>query len=132
MTKIANIKILIIINKIIVYNILVEILTTMDYAIIEISGRQFWVECKKYYTVNHLPLKIGTKLFLKRILFINKKQTIKIGCPYLNNAQVEATILNHFQGKKILVYKMKPKKKYRKKNGHRQKLTKLLINKFTV
>jgi large subunit ribosomal protein L21 len=102
----------------------------MDYAIIEISGRQFWVEPEKYYTVNHLPLKLGTKLFLKRVLLINQKDKTEFGFPYLEKAKVEATILNHFSGKKILVYKMKPKKKYRRKNGYRQKLTRLLINKI--
>lgn len=104
----------------------------MNYAILEVSGRQFWVESKRYYSINYLSLAIGTKLFLRRILLINNKHLIKLGCPFLNNAQVEGTILTHFQGKKILVYKMKPKKKYRKKNGHRQQLTKLLINNFSV
>lgn len=104
----------------------------MNYAIVEISGRQFWIEPEKYYTINHLPLKLGTKLFLKRVLLIKQKEKIEIGYPYLQNAKVEATILNHFEGKKILVYKMKPKKKYRKKNGHRQKLTKLLINAINI
>ena len=75
----------------------------MNYAIVEISGRQFWVEPEKYYTVNHLPLKLGTKLLLKRVLFINQKENIKIGYPYLTTAQVEATVLEHFEGKKILV-----------------------------
>lgn len=102
----------------------------MEYAIIEISGRQFWVEPEKYYTINHLPLKVGTKLFLKRVLLINQNEKTEIGSPYLENAKIEATILNHFQGKKVIVYKMKPKKKYRRKNGYRQKLTKLLINKI--
>jgi large subunit ribosomal protein L21 len=100
----------------------------MNYAIIEISGRQFWLEPKKYCVINHLPLKVGTKLFLKRILLINQDKKIEIGYPYLNNAKIEAVVLNHFEGKKIIVYKMKPKKKYRRKNGYRPKLTKLLIN----
>ena len=104
----------------------------MDYAIVEISGRQFWVEPKKYYTINHLPLKIGTKLLIKKVLLINKKEKINIGYPYLTEAKIEATILNHFQGKKILIYKMKPKKKYRRKNGYRNKLTRLLINTINI
>lgn len=102
----------------------------MNYAIIEVSGRQFWVEPEKYYTVNHLPLKLGTKIFLKRVLLINQKDKTEFGFPYLEKVKVEATVLNHFNGKKILVYKMKPKKKYRRKNGYRQKLTRLLINKI--
>ena len=104
----------------------------MNYAIVEISGRQFWVEPDKYYTVNNLPLPIGTKLLLKRVLFINQKENIKIGYPYLNEAKVEAIVLDHFESKKVLVYKMKPKKKYRKKNGYRQKLTRLLIKEISI
>jgi large subunit ribosomal protein L21 len=103
----------------------------MEYAIVEISGRQFWVEPEKYYIINHVPLKQGAKLFLKRILLINKNEKIQLGKPYLENSKIEATILNHLNGPKILVYKMKPKKKYRRKNGYRQKLTKLFINKIS-
>jgi large subunit ribosomal protein L21 len=104
----------------------------MNYAIIEINSHQFWVESKKYYIINHLPLKIGTKLFLKRVLLINQNKKIKIGHPYLNNVKIEAIILDHFEGKKFIVYKMKPKKKYRRKTGFRPKLTKLLINSIKI
>lgn len=104
----------------------------MEYAIVEISGRQFWVEPEKYYTINHVPLKLGTKLFLKKILLINQNDKVELGFPYLEKAKVEATILNHLEGPKVLVYKMKPKKKYRRKNGHRQKLTKLFIDKISL
>jgi large subunit ribosomal protein L21 len=104
----------------------------MNYAIAEISGRQFWIETEKYYNVNHIPLKIGTKLILKKILLVNQKETIKIGFPYIENVKVEATILKHFDGQKIIVYKMKPKKKYRRKNGHRQLLTRLLIKNICI
>ena len=100
----------------------------MNYAIVEISGRQFWVEPEQYYVINRLPLKPGTKLVLKKVLLINKEKNIELGYPYLENAKIEATVLDHLLGKKIVIYKMKPKKKYRKKNGHRQKLTRLLIN----
>lgn len=102
----------------------------MDYAIAEISGRQFWIEPQKYYNVNYMPLKHGTKLSLKKILLINKKRNIQIGFPFIENSRVEATILTHFTDKKIIIYKMKPKKKYRRKRGHRQLLTRLFINKI--
>jgi len=100
----------------------------MEYAIIEIGGHQFWIQTKKFYFVNQLPLKPGTKIYLKKVLLVNKNKNIKLGYPYLSNVQIEATVLTHLLGKKCLVYKMKPKKKYRRKNGHRQKLTKLRIN----
>lgn len=100
----------------------------MNYAIVEISGKQFWLEPKQYYVINRLPLKPGTKLMLKKVLLVNKEKNIQLGYPYVENAKIAAVVLDHFLGKKIIIYKMKPKKKYRKKNGHRQKLTRLLIN----
>jgi large subunit ribosomal protein L21 len=92
----------------------------MEYAIIEASGRQFWIEPRKYYTMNHVPLKRGTKVILNNILLVNQNDEMQLGFPYLNNVKIEGIILNHFDGQKVLVYKMKPKKKYKRKNGHRQ------------
>lgn len=118
----------------------------MEYAIIEASGRQFWIEPKKFIEFNRLLLHIGSIIILKRILFVKKtiikevegtstslikrikKTTILVGQPYITNILVKGIISKHFLGPKILVFKMKPKKKYRKKFGHRQKLTRLLIS----
>jgi len=104
----------------------------MEYAIIEASGRQFWIEPRKYYTMNHVPLKRVTKVILNNILLVNQNDEMQLGFPYLNNVKIEGIILNHFDGQKVLVYKMKPKKKYKRKNGHRQKLTKLYIDKISL
>ena len=100
----------------------------MSYAIIEASGRQFWVEPNKFVEFNHLYVRLGSIISLKRILFVNKENEIFIGKPYLENIEIQGTISKHFLGPKIIVFKMKPKKKYRRKMGHRQKLTRLLIN----
>ena len=102
----------------------------MEYAIIEASGRQFWVEPKKFIEFNRLMLKIGSTILIRRILFAKNKTTTHIGQPYLQNILVKGKISKHFLGPKILVFKMKPKKKYRKKLGHRQKMTRLLIYKI--
>lgn len=102
----------------------------MEYAIIEASGRQFWVEPKKFIEFNRLVLKVGSTILIRRILFAKTKTTTHIGQPYLRNVVVKGKISKHFLGPKILVFKMKPKKKYRKKIGHRQKMTRLLINKI--
>nr|YP_009182569.1 50S ribosomal protein L21 [Undaria pinnatifida]YP_011002461.1 50S ribosomal protein L21 [Undaria peterseniana]AKG49994.1 50S ribosomal protein L21 [Undaria pinnatifida]AMM05465.1 ribosomal protein L21 [Undaria pinnatifida]UXC96905.1 50S ribosomal protein L21 [Undaria pinnatifida]UXC97043.1 50S ribosomal protein L21 [Undaria pinnatifida]UXC97181.1 50S ribosomal protein L21 [Undaria pinnatifida] len=102
----------------------------MEYAIIEASGRQFWVEPKKFIEFNRLILKIGSTILIRRVLFVKQKKNTLIGQPYLNNVVVKGVVSKHFLGPKILVFKMKPKKKYRKKIGHRQKLTRLLINKI--
>nr|YP_010443668.1 ribosomal protein L21 [Merotricha bacillata]UTE94555.1 ribosomal protein L21 [Merotricha bacillata] len=100
----------------------------MNYAIIEISGRQFWIEPQKFYVINHLSLQPNTQVLLKRVLLLNENGEIEIGYPYLNSVTIDAMILNNFKGKKIIVYKMKPKKKYRRKNGYRSFLTTLYIN----
>ena len=99
----------------------------MEYAIIEASGRQFWVEPKKFIELNRLIIKIGSSILIRRILFAKKKATTHIGQPYLKDILVRGVVSKHFLGPKIIVFKMKPKKKYRKKRGHRQKLTRLLI-----
>jgi len=99
----------------------------MKYAIIEISGRQFWVEIGKYYNVNRISLASGNQITINRVLLVNTGKTVLIGKPYLDMVKVKAKISQHFRGKKITVYKMQPKKKTRKKQGHRQELTRVLI-----
>lgn len=99
----------------------------MKYAIVEISGRQFWIEKGKYYDFNKIPTELGKQISLNRILLVNKDNKLLIGKPYLKTAKVTGKILEHLKGKKTIVYKMKPKKKTRKKQGHRQKLTRVLV-----
>mgnify|MGYP001799995777 CR=1 FL=1 len=103
----------------------------MKYAIIEIGGKQLWVEPEKYYQVNFINVAENTTINLNKILLINDEGNIKLGEPYLENTSLEAKVLSHMRGPKLLVYKMRPKKKTRKKQGHRQKLSKLLINKIS-
>jgi large subunit ribosomal protein L21 len=104
----------------------------MDYAIIEVSGKQLWVEPKKFYLVDNLPLKVGTKVYLKKILLVNKANKLECGLPYLPNVKILARIVKHCSGKKTIVYKMKPKKKYRKKIGFRPKFTRLRIETIEI
>jgi len=99
----------------------------MKYAIVEVSGRQFWIETGKFYDFNRISLDLGKFFFLNRILLLNNDGEILIGKPYLQTVKVKGKILEHFRGKKTLVYKMKPKKKTRKKKGHRQELNRVLI-----
>ncbi len=104
----------------------------MKYAIIEISGRQFFVETGKYYDFNRIPAELGEQITLNRVLLLNNGEKILIGQPYLNNITIKGKILEHLRGKKIIVYKMRPKKKTRKKQGHRQELTRVLIEEITI
>jgi large subunit ribosomal protein L21 len=100
----------------------------MNYAIVEVSGKQFWVEPGKFYDFNHLNLNPGANISLVRVLLISNEGNITVGQPCLSSASVDATVLGHIRGKKVTVYKMRPKKKTRKKQGHRDNLTRVMIN----
>nr|YP_009504639.1 ribosomal protein L21 [Cyanophora biloba]AWW13858.1 ribosomal protein L21 [Cyanophora biloba] len=102
-----------------------------NYAIIDIAGIQLWVEPKRYYSTNRINLEIGKKIALQRILLLAKQEeAIKIGQPFLKSFSINALILRHFLAPKVIVYKMQPKKKTRRKRGHRQHLTSFLIDNF--
>jgi large subunit ribosomal protein L21 len=104
----------------------------MKYAIIEISGRQFWVETGKYYDFNRIPTELGKQITLNRVLLVNDEGNVVIGKPYIENVKITGKILEHLRGKKTIVYKMRPKKKTRRKQGHRQELTRVLIEDINV
>jgi len=99
-----------------------------SYAIIQASGKQFWVEENRFYDFNKLPLNPGDRFKLNRVLLLNHENKIQFGKPFLGEAcLVEATVVRHLSGSKIRVYKMRPKKKTRKTFGSRPKLTRILI-----
>jgi large subunit ribosomal protein L21 len=104
----------------------------MKYAIVEISGRQFWIETGKYYDFNRISTDLGKEITLNRVLLLNDEGKILIGKPYLDSVKVKGKILEHLRGKKTIVYKMRPKKKTRKKQGHRQDLTRVLIEDISI
>ena len=76
--------------------------------------------------------KIDIKNFILIVLMVNNGGTVELGKPYLENVQVHATVLEHFRGPKIIVYKMKPKKKMRRKQGHRQQLTRFMVDNIVM
>ena len=104
----------------------------MKYAIVEISGRQFWIETGKYYDFNRISTDLGKEITLNRVLLLNDEGKILIGKPYLKTVKIKGKILEHLRGKKTIVYKMRPKKKTRKKQGHRQELTRVLIEDISI
>ena len=104
----------------------------MKYAIVEISGRQFWIETGKYYDLNRIQTELGKQITLNRVLLLNNEGNVLIGQPYLDSVTIKGKILEHLRGKKTIVYKMRPKKKTRKKQGHRQELTRVLIEDISM
>ena len=104
----------------------------MKYAIVEISGKQFWIEKGKYYDLNRIPTELGKEIILNRVLLLNNNGEILVGKPYLEDVQIKGKILEHLRGHKTIVYKMRPKKKTRRKQGHRQELTRVLIEEIKI
>ena len=98
------------------------------YAIVSIAGQQFKVEKNKRIFVHHLPGEAGTTSEFDKVLLIDNEGRINIGNPYIDNALVTARIISHLKGDKVLVFKKKRKKGYRKLNGHRQLLTEIIID----
>lgn len=99
----------------------------MAYAIIETGGKQMRVEPGRFYDVERLVGESGEAITIDKILFVNNDGDIAIGQPMVSGATVTGKILKQFRAKKVIVYKMQPKKKTRKKRGHRQEQTRLLI-----
>lgn len=104
----------------------------MSYAIIEAGGKQLRVEPGRFYEINRLGAEPDDNYVIDKVLLVNNEDEITIGQPYVEGATVEGTIMSHRRGRKVIVYKMLPKKKTRKKRGHRQELTRLMINSIKI
>ena len=102
------------------------------YAIAETSGQQLWFEVDKYYDIDRLNAKEKDKIYIDKILLIKDKDDVSIGKPYVKNAKIELEVVSHKRDKKIIVYKMRPKKKTRRKMGHRQELTRVMVKSITI
>lgn len=97
------------------------------YAIVEIAGLQYKVAKKQRVFVHRLEAKEGENVEFAKVLLIDNDGKITVGSPAVDGARVAAKVLSHVQGDKVLVFKKKRRKGYRKLNGHRQQLTELLI-----
>ena len=96
-------------------------------AVVEISGKQYQVEDGRYLEVDKLPQDVSETLQLDKVCLVDTGNDVLVGQPYVSGASVTAKVLHHYKGSKILVYKMRCKKGYRRKNGHRQQYTRLMI-----
>jgi large subunit ribosomal protein L21 len=102
------------------------------YAIAETSGQQFWFEVNRYYDIDRIKAKEKEKIILDKVLLLKDKDSISIGKPYIKDAKIELEVVSHKRDKKIIVYKMRPKKKTRRKMGHRQELTRVMVKSITL
>jgi len=97
------------------------------YAIVEIAGQQFKVSKDSKVFVHRLAGEAGSKVSFDKVLLLDDNGTITLGAPAIEGATVEATVLQHLKGDKVIVFKKKRRKGYKKKNGHRQSLTEIQI-----
>ena len=97
------------------------------YAIVEIAGQQFKVEKDKKIFVHRLDAAEGDSVDFDKVLLVDNDGKIDVGTPVLEGAKIKATVLEHLKGDKVLVFKKKRRKGYKKLNGHRQQFTKIQI-----
>ena len=100
------------------------------YAIVEIAGQQFKIEKDQQIFVHRLDAKEGSKVTFDKVLLMNDAGKINVGAPVITGAKVTAKVLEHLKDDKVIVFKKKRRKGYKVKNGHRQYLTKLEIQKI--
>lgn len=97
------------------------------YAIIETGGKQYKVQEGDVIRVEKLNVAAGETVTFDKVLAVSKDDDLTVGSPLVDGANVTASVVEEGKGKKIIVYKYKPKKTYHKKQGHRQPFTKLTI-----
>jgi large subunit ribosomal protein L21 len=98
------------------------------YALVEFKGRQYKAEKGALLTVDKIDAEKGAKIDIDSVLLLSRGENdVAIGNPYVAGAKVKAVVEGHEKGKKIIVFKYKPKKDYRRKNGHRQQYSVIKI-----
>ena len=97
------------------------------YAIVEIAGQQFKVSKDLKVYVHRLANEEGSKVSFDKVLLLDDNGNITLGAPAIEGASVEAKVLKHLKGDKVIVFKKKRRKGYKKRNGHRQYLTQIVI-----
>ena len=100
------------------------------YAIVETGGKQYQVEEGRYVDVELLDGEQDAKVVFDKVVMIVNGKKSKVGQPYVEGASAEGSIVKHDKAKKVIVYKQRPKKGYRKKQGHRQGFTRVMISKI--
>ena len=99
----------------------------MDYAIFKTGGKQYRVQPGDVLDVEKLPLAVGSVTEFDQVLAVSEDGVVNFGRPVVSGAKVVAEVQSQYQDRKIIVFKYKPKTRYRRKKGHRQNYTRLLI-----
>ena len=97
------------------------------YAVVEVGGKQYRVSEGETIEVERLPLEVGKTLSIDRVLLLGGDGQLKVGTPTVKGARVKARVTEHGRGRKVIVFKFKPRNRYQRKHGHRQEYTRLAI-----
>lgn len=100
----------------------------MKYAIVESGGKQYKAVEGETIEVDRLPVNAGEKVGLERVLMLVDGEEVTVGTPTVGGIQVNTTVMDHFKGPKLIVFKYSPKKRIRVKGGHRQQYTRLMVD----
>lgn len=100
------------------------------FAVIEAGGKQYLVKENQRIRVEKLPAKEGEKISFPKVLLVFDDSVTSVGAPLVSDATVEGKVLKQGRGRKVIVFKYHAKTRYRKKKGHRQNFTEILINKI--
>ncbi len=102
------------------------------YAIVETGGKQYRVQSGQIIDVERLPAEAGEEVELDQVLLVADDGEVTVGQPTVEGAKVRATVLRQDKARKVIVFKFKPKERYRRKAGHRQPFTRLRIEEIVV
>jgi large subunit ribosomal protein L21 len=97
------------------------------YAIIDIGGSQYKISTDDLVRVPRLPSEVGQSIELERVLLYSDGKKVEVGTPFLEGKKVQAEVVRHGKEKKVIVFKKKRRKNYRRKRGHRQPFTEIQI-----
>ena len=98
------------------------------YAVIKSGGKQYKVAAGEKLKIEQIPSQIGEKISLDQVLMVSQGDKVSVGAPLVNGAVVSATVLGHGRADKVKIFKMRRRKHYQKRQGHRQNFTEVMID----
>lgn len=98
------------------------------YAVIRTGGKQYKVAAGGKLKIESLPVEVGSEVEIQDVLMVSDGDKISVGAPTVAGAVVKATVLSHGRGQKVIIFKMRRRKHYRKSQGHRQNYTEIRID----
>jgi large subunit ribosomal protein L21 len=98
------------------------------YAVIKSGGKQYKVAAGEKLKIEQIPTQVGEKISLDQVLMVSQGDKVSVGDPLVNGAVVSATVLGHGRADKVKIFKMRRRKHYQKRQGHRQNFTEVMID----